>query len=181
MKKRKLQSSINGKKKEKKEQKKKEEEEAAVEDEGMIGVLLLFLFIYLFIFFEELVFFFSGSFFPYKSLCSRSEIIRSPSDLCSSSCSFISCRSDYNFIPVYWPKFIGKAETKRNRLNLKNRSRFSEPYGSHGSLLFSHWAVLEAKKNYKTERFTIFPVGPYSPVRVSKPHLWNDHHIKDVQ
>ena len=29
-------------------------------------------------------------FFPYKSLCSRSEIIRSPSDLCSSSCSFIS-------------------------------------------------------------------------------------------
>ena len=42
-----------------------------------------------FFFFEELVFF-GFFFFPYKSLCSRSEIIRSPSDLCSSSCSFIS-------------------------------------------------------------------------------------------
>ena len=68
-------------------------------------------------------------FFPYKSLCSRSEIIRSPSNLCSFSCSFISSRSDHNFIPVYWPKFTGKAETKRNRPNLKNRPRFSEPYG----------------------------------------------------
>ena len=87
--------------------------------------------------------------FPYKSLCSRSEIIKSHFDLCFSSCSFISSRSDHNFIPVYWPKFTEKAETKRNRLNLKNRSRFSEPYGSHGSLLFSHWAVLEAKKTTK--------------------------------
>ena len=58
-------------------------------------------------------------FFPYKSLCSISEIIRSPSDLCSSLCSFISSRSDHNF--------TGKAETKRNRLNLKNWSRFTEP------------------------------------------------------
>ena len=40
---------------------------------------------------------------------------------------FISSRSDHNFIPVY-PKFIGKAEVERNRPNLKNRSRFSEPY-----------------------------------------------------
>ena len=69
-------------------------------------------------------------FFPYKSLCSRSEIIRSPSDLCSSLCSFISSRSNHNFIPVYWPKFTGKAETKRNCPNLKNWSRFSELYDS---------------------------------------------------
>ena len=68
-------------------------------------------------------------FFPYKSLCSRSEIIRSPSDLCFSLCSFIFYRSDHNFILVYWPKFIGKAETKRNCLNLKNWSRFTEQGG----------------------------------------------------
>ena len=41
---------------------------------------------------------------------------------------FISSRSDHNFIPVY-PKFIRKVEAERNRSNLKNRSRFSEPYG----------------------------------------------------
>ena len=46
-----------------------------------------------------------------------------------SSCSFISSRSDHKFIPVYWPKFTGKAEKKRNRPNLKNRSRFTEPDG----------------------------------------------------
>ena len=46
-----------------------------------------------------------------------------------SSCSFISSRSDHKFIPVYWPKFIGKAETKGNCPNLKNRSRFTEPGG----------------------------------------------------
>ena len=89
-------------------------------------------------------------FFPYKSLCSRSEIIRSPYDLCSSSCSFISSRFDHNFILMYWPKFIGKAETKWNCRNLKNRSRFLEPYGSTtvrtGPCFFSHRAVLEAKK-----------------------------------
>ena len=71
------------------------------------------------------LFFFS----PYKSLCSRSEIIRSPSDLCFSSCSFIFSRSDHNFIPVYWPKFIEKAKTKRNCPNLKNWSRFTEQGG----------------------------------------------------
>ena len=67
--------------------------------------------------------------FPYKSLCSRSEIIKSHFDLCFSSCSFISSRSDHNFIPVYWPKFTGKAETKRTCPNLKNRSQFIEPGG----------------------------------------------------
>ena len=41
---------------------------------------------------------------------------------------FISSRSDHNFIPVY-PIFIEKAEAKRTRPNLKNRSRFSEPHG----------------------------------------------------
>ena len=59
-------------------------------------------------------------FFPlYKSLCSRSEIIRSPSNLCFSSCSFIFSRSDHNFIPVYWPKFTGKVETKETVLTSK--------------------------------------------------------------
>ena len=71
--------------------------------------------------------FFFFFFFHYKSLCSRSEIIRSPSDLCSSSCLFISSRSDPNFIPVHSSKFTGKAETRRNRSNLKNRSRFTKP------------------------------------------------------
>ena len=75
--------------------------------------------------FSSLVLFFS----PYKSLCSRSEIIISPSDLCFSLYSFISSRYDHNFIPVYWPKFIRKAETKRNRLNLKSWSRFTESGG----------------------------------------------------
>ena len=139
--------SINGKKKEKKKKKKKEEE-AAADDEGMIGdcvgnmlaaaghrscfVVFFFFFLFFFFFFfffkflrnlssSSLVLFF---FFPYKSLCSRFEIIRSPSDLYSSSCPFISSRSDHNFIPMYWPKFTGKAKTKRNRSNLKNRSRF---------------------------------------------------------
>ena len=144
--------SINDKKKEKKKKKKKEEE-AAVDDKGEIGdcvgnllavaltghrscfvvffFFLFFFFFFFFFFFKELVFFFPGSFFffPYKSLCSRSEIIRSPSNLYSSSCSFISSRSYHNFIPVYWPKFTGKAETKRYRLNLKNRSRFTKPDG----------------------------------------------------
>ena len=41
---------------------------------------------------------------------------------------FISSRSDHNFIPVYWPKFTGKAETKRNHPNLKNQLQFSKPY-----------------------------------------------------
>ena len=81
-------------------------------------------------------------FFPYKSLCSRSEIIRSPSDLCSSLGSFISSRFDHNVIPVYKPKFTRKAETKRNRPNLKNRSRFSKQYDPTtvrmGLCFFSH-------------------------------------------
>ena len=53
---------------------------------------------------------------------------------------------------MYWPKFIGKAETKRNRLNLKNRSRFSKLYGPtmvRTVPAFSHTAVLEAKKTAK--------------------------------
>ena len=104
MKKRKLHSAINGKKKEEKT-KRKTEEEAATEDESVIsdGVGNLFAaastmrrsyFVVLFFFF---FFFFLGTFllfwfffFPYKSLCSRFEIIISPSNLWSSSCSFIS-------------------------------------------------------------------------------------------
>ena len=135
--------SFNGKNKEK-----KKEEEAATDDEGVIGdcvgnllaatstghrsyfvVFFFFLFIYLFFFGRNLSSSLVLFFFPYKSLCSRSEIIRSPSDLYSSSCSFISSKSNHNFIPVYWPIFTGKAETKRNRSNLKNRSRFTKPDG----------------------------------------------------
>ena len=42
---------------------------------------------------------------------------------------FIFSRFDHNFISVYWPKFTGKAETKRNCPNLKNQSWFSKLYG----------------------------------------------------
>ena len=140
--------SINGKTKEKKKKKKKEEE-AAADDEGVIGdcvgnllaaastghrsCFVVFFFFFFFFFWGTclllLLWFFFFFFFPYKFLCSRSEIIRSPSELYSSSCSFISSRSNHNFIPVYWPKFTGKAETKRNRSNLKNRSQFIKPEG----------------------------------------------------
>ena len=90
------------------------------------AVFFFFFFFFFRNFSSSLVLFF---FFPYKSLCSRSKIIRSPSDLYSSSCSFIFSRSDHNFIPVYWPKFTGKAKIKRNRSNLKNRSWFTKPDG----------------------------------------------------
>ena len=39
---------------------------------------------------------------------------------------------------------------------------------SNSSLLFGYRPVLE-HKNHDCERFTVFPVGPYGPVRVSKP------------
>ena len=39
---------------------------------------------------------------------------------------------------------------------------------SNSSLLFGYRPVLE-HKNRDCERFTVFPVGPYGPVRVSKP------------
>ena len=141
--------SFNGKNKEKKKKKKKEEE-AAADDEGVIGdcvgnllaatstrhrsyFVVFFFFLFFFFFFFSLGNLSSSSllffFFPYKSLCSRSEIIKSPSDLYSSSCSFISSKSDHNFIPVYWPIVTGKAETKRNCSNLKNWSRFTKPDG----------------------------------------------------
>ena len=100
-------------------------------------------------------------FFPYKFLCSRSEIIRSPSELYSSSCSFISSRSDHNFIPVYWPKFTEKAETKRNHSNLKNQSWFTKPDG--------RTAVHAGPCFFGMEWFKVFPFRPYNPVRVSKP------------
>ena len=118
-------------------------------------VLLSFSFSFFFFFFEELVFFFfAGSFvFPLKSLCSRSEIIRSPSNLCFSSCSFISSRSDHNFILVYWPKFTEKAKTKRNSSNLKNRSQFTEPGGRtvvrSGPSFFLHGTSLHPKQIVK--------------------------------
>ena len=108
-------------------------------------------------FFWSLVLFF----FPYKSLCSRSKIIRSPSNPYSSSCSFISSRSDHNFIPVYWPKFTGKAKTKRNHSNLKNQSRFTKSDG--------RTVVRASPWFFGMEWFEVFPVEPYGPIRVSKP------------
>ena len=149
--------SINGKKKEKKKNKEKEEE-AAADDEGVIGDCVGNLlaatwtghsscFI---VFFFFLFFFF---FFPYKFLCSRSEIIRSPSELYSSSCSFISSRSDHNFIPVYWPKFTGKAETKKKPFEPQKPVTVHKTGGSDrgpcGSLLFWHGTVLHPKQTEK--------------------------------
>ena len=116
-----------------------------------------------FFFLEELVFFFfTSSFFfsPYKSLCSRSEIIISPSDLCFSLYSFISSRYDHNFIPVYWPKFIRKAEKQRNHLNLKSWSRFTESGGQTaihvGPYFFLHGTVLHPKQTVKLKGSRIF-------------------------
>ena len=75
------------------------------------------------------------------------------SNLCSSSCSFISSWSDHKFIPMYWPKFTGKAETKRNRLNLKNRSRFTKSGGRTavraGPCFFLHETILYPKQIVK--------------------------------
>ena len=102
-------------------------------------------------------------FIPYKSRCSRSKIIRSPFDLCSSSCSFISSISDHKFISVYWPKFTGKAETKRNHLHIKKiKNKPSEPQkpvtvhrtgwsdrSLCRSLLFLHGTVLHPKQIVK--------------------------------
>ena len=41
--------------------------------------------------------------------------------------------------------------------------------GSHDSLFFSYRAVFDAKRTEKNERFEVYLVGLYSPVRVSKP------------
>ena len=99
-------------------------------------------------------------FFPYKSLCSRSEIIISPSDLCFSLYSFISSRYDHNFIPVYWPKFIRKAEKQRNCLNLKSWSWFTESGGQTaihvGPYFFLHGTVLHPKQTVKLKGSRIF-------------------------
>ena len=112
--------------------------------------VVFFFFIF---FFEELVFFFSGSFFfPYKSLCSRYEIIRSPSDLYSSSCFFISSRSDHNFIPVYWPKFTGKLKQKEVvRTSKTGHSSQNRTVGPRSVrvLLFWHGTVLHPKQTVK--------------------------------
>ena len=93
---------------------------------------------------------------PYKSLCSRSKIIRSSSNLCSSSCSFISFSFFLDLIITSY-RCIGQNSPEK----LKQRKLF-EPqklvmvlktvwsnHGSHGSLLFSHRAVIEAKKTAK--------------------------------
>ena len=119
-------------------------------------VLLSFFFVGTCLLFLHWFFFFS----PYKSLCSRSEIIISPSDLCFSLYSFISSRYDHNFIPVYWSKFIRKAEKQRNRLNLKSWSRFTESGGQTaihvGPYFLLHGTVLHPKQTVKLKGSRIF-------------------------
>ena len=107
MKKRKLHSAINGKKKEEKKKRKDGRSSSNRRrkcDQRRCGqpvcccfnyaqillrcVLLLLLFFFFFFWGTFLLLWFF--FFPYKSLCSRFEIIISPSNLWSSSCSFIS-------------------------------------------------------------------------------------------
>ena len=93
---------------------------------------------------------------PYKSLCSRSKIIRSSSNLCSSSCSVISFSFFLDLIITSY-RCIGQNSPEK----LKQR-KLLEPqklvmvlkiiwsnHGSHGSLLFSHRVVIEAKKTAK--------------------------------
>ena len=70
---------------------------------------------------------------------------------------FISSRSDHNFIPVYWPKFTGKAEIKRNRPNLKNQSQFSESYDPT-TVRMSPW---------------FFPIELF--LKLKKPQNWEVH------
>ena len=100
------------------------------------------------------VFFISGSFFffffyfPYKSLCSRSEIIKSPSDLCS--LHVLSFLLDL-IINLY--RCIGQIHRKS-----RNKKKPSEPQkpvtvhrtgqldrGPCGSLLFLYGTVLHPK------------------------------------
>ena len=99
-----------------------------------------------------LLWFFFFFFFPYKSLCSRFEIIRSPSDLYSSSCPFISSRSDHNFIPMYWPKFTGKLKQKEvvrtSKTGHSSQNRMVGPR-SVRVLLFWHGTVLHPKQTVK--------------------------------
>ena len=106
MKKRKF-AELHQQKKEREEEKKEEAAAIAAKDESVIGDCVgnllaaastrrkscFVVFFFFLCFFlrnlsssSSLVLFL----FPYKSLCSRSEIIRSPSYLCSSLCSFIS-------------------------------------------------------------------------------------------
>ena len=89
--------------------------------------------VFFFFFWGTSFFFFSGSFFfslqiPLFKIWNYQISFRSLFFFVFFHFFFISSISDHNFIPVYWPKFTGKAETKRNRPNLKNRSRFSELY-----------------------------------------------------
>ena len=95
-------------------------------------------------------------FFPYKSLCSRSEIIRSPSDLCSSSYSFISFSflldliiTSYRCIGQNSPEKLEQKETVRTSKIGHDSQNCTVQLQFAKSLLFSHKAVLEAKKTTK--------------------------------
>ena len=141
VKKRKLHSAINGKEKEEKT-KRKTEEEAATEDESVIsdGVGNLFaaastmrrsyfvVFFFFFFFFLGTFLLFWFFFFPYKSLCSRFEIIRSPSNLCSFSSSFISFLSLLDLIITSY-QCIGQNSLEK----LKQKETIQTSKTSHSS------------------------------------------------
>ena len=102
---------------------------------------------------SSLVLFF---FFPYKSLCSRFEIIRSPSDLCSSLCSFISFSfllyliiTSYRCIGQNSPEKLKKKKLSEPQKPVTVLRTVRSDHGLHGSLLFSHRTVLEAKNSAK--------------------------------
>ena len=111
-------------KKKKKNKERRRSSSRTVEDEGVISVLLFFFFFLRNLSSSSLFFFF----FPYKSLCSRFEIIRSPFDLCSSLCSFISFSFLlYLIITSYW--CIGQNSPEK----LKQKETVWTSKTSHGS------------------------------------------------
>ena len=98
---------------------------------------------------------------------------------------FVSSRFDHNFISVYWPKFTGKAETKRYRLNLKNRSRFTKPDGRTavraGPCFFGmeRFFTLNKPASWTVWGFSGRTVRS-GPVRVSKPWVYLDYFKKFI-
>ena len=77
--------------------------------------------LFFFFFLVELVFFFFGSFFSLQIPLFKIwnyQISFWSLFFVFFHFFFIFSRSDHNFIPVYWPKFIRKAETKRNHPKL---------------------------------------------------------------
>ena len=78
---------------------------------------------------------------PYKSLCSRSKIIRSSSNLCSSSCSFISFSFFLDLIITSY-RCIGQNSPER----LKQRKLFEPQKLVMGPCFFPIERLLKLKK-----------------------------------